>query len=69
MLIEELLNPGQRVDKVLRKLGERNLADHHEQCHSVLNDGSQLVRRVADTFVVRDRDTAVSAAVLKPLLV
>jgi len=69
MAIEELLNPSQCIDEVLRKVGERDFADYHEQRYAVLNDRGQLVGRVANALVVGNRDATVASAVFQPLLV
>lgn len=69
MLVDEDLDARQGVHKILCKLRERNLSDHDQQCHAVLDDGGKLVGGVADALVVGDADTAVAAAVLEPLFV
>ena len=69
MPVEKLLDPWQRVDEVLREVGKWDFADHDEQRHMVLDDGGELVWRVADAFVVGDCDAPVAAAVFEPLLV
>lgn len=67
--VEEFLDSGKRVNEVFRELRQGDLADDDEQCHTMLDHGGKLVRRIADAFVVSKRDAAVAAAMLEPLLV
>jgi hypothetical protein len=46
-----------------------NFADHDQQRYAMLHDRGELIRCVADAFVVGKRNAAVATAVFKPLLV
>ena len=66
---EESFDPRQRRDEVPRQLRVWQLADDHQQGNTVLHHGSQLVRLVADTAVVRDDDPSLPAHRFEPLRV
>ena len=45
------------------------MADDYKQAHFVLHHGGELVWRVANPFVMRDRNAIFRAAVFQPLFV
>lgn len=69
MLIEKGLDPGQSSDEGIRKLGKRHVAYHDQKADTVLEDRLALVDLVADALIMSDRDAAIAAAILEPLLV
>ena len=54
---------------MLRKLWIRRLANHDQESNAMLHDRLALIDLVADALVVGDRDAALGAAILQPLLI
>lgn len=69
VLVEERFDPGQGVDEIASQLGVGSFAKHDPKRDSMSNDSFTLVRDVANALVMRERDSAIAAAMLEPLLV
>ena len=54
---------------MLCQFGIGGLANHDQQSNAMLHDRLALIDLVTDALVVADRNTPLSSAILKPLLV
>ena len=59
----------QRTYEIAGKLCRWHLPDHDEERNAEALHRGQLVRQIANSTVVRNRDSAVHSAVLEPLLI
>ena len=60
MGIQEVIDSGYSINKVLRKLRERGLTNDHQQPHPVLLNCCKLVRFVPNALVVSYRHPPIS---------
>ena len=66
MLAKEALDDRHTSDKRACKIGKRRRADDHQQRNAVPHNGVTLVRFVADSSIVSERDPAAFAYLLQP---
>lgn len=67
MIVYERLNSRQRIDEIVGELRMGDFADDDEQCYPMPHDCFALVRYIANSLVVRQRNAPVAAAMLEPL--
>ena len=61
MLVDEDLDARQGVHKILCKLRERNLSDHDQQSHAMLDGGGEDFREVLSEVAVGEPNEAHAA--------
>ena len=69
MGMNELLDLPQTRDEVPGELGIRRLADHDQKSDAMTDHRVEFVHLVPDSLIVTDGDSAVAAAIFKPLFV
>lgn len=69
MTIQKFGNSRQCANEIFGELRIGNLSNDNEQCHFVMYDRLQLIRRIANPLVVGNRYPAAAATVFEPLFI